>query len=436
MIRSALVAAVCVAGAYVIGAGAGDPPSEPVPVKVVRAGDAFQLLRGGKPYFIDGVGGDTRLELLADMGGNSFRTWGAQQLEETRTGSDGVERSLLDHAQHLGLTVAAGFWMEHERHGYDYADKEFVGEQLARVGAFVRTYKDHPAILLWVIGNETETGVEDPEHIYRAINDAAKLVKSIDPDHPTMTVVAEIGDDKAAMIQRLCPDVDILGVNSYGGLPSLHVRLAKQHFDKPYVVAEYGPLGHWETGATPWGAPYEQTSSEKATFLHRGYEGSIRDQPNCLGGYAFLWGHKQERTATWYGMFLAGGERTESLDVLHEEWTGRRPENQVPTIHPIQLTTQNGELPRDTPVVARVPARDPDDDPMEYEWIVRAESGDRRQGGDREAAPPDFPELTRGAEGPAIEFTTPAEPGAYRLFVYVRDGKGGAATANVPFIVK
>ena len=39
--------------------------------------------------------------------------------------------------------------------------------------------------------------------------------------HPVMTVVAEIGGDKVANFQRLCPNVDILGINSYGGVQSL-----------------------------------------------------------------------------------------------------------------------------------------------------------------------------------------------------------------------
>jgi hypothetical protein len=35
-----------------------------------------------------------------------------------------------------------------------------------------------------------------------------------------------------------------------------------------------------------------------------------------------------------------------------------------------------------------------------------------------------------------VVIKAPAEPGAYRLFVYVRDGQGNAGHANIPFLVE
>jgi hypothetical protein len=34
-----------------------------------------------------------------------------------------------------------------------------------------------------------------------------------------------------------------------------------------------------------------------------------------------------------------------------------------------------------------------------------------------------------------VSIAAPTEPGRYRLYVYIRDGKGSATTANVPFLV-
>ena len=88
---------------------------------------------------------------------------------------------------------------------------------------------------------------------------------------------------------------------------------------------------------------------------------------------------------------------------------------------------------------ARVIAEDPDGDPLTVRWEVRSESMDRREGGDREAEPPPHPELFVEARGMDFAFKAPtldlSLPGFF-FFVFVYDGRGNAATANVPFLVK
>ena len=51
------------------------PPGIYEKTEVVKTGDGFQLLRNGQPYYVLGAGGDTHLKELADIGGNSIRTW-------------------------------------------------------------------------------------------------------------------------------------------------------------------------------------------------------------------------------------------------------------------------------------------------------------------------------------------------------------------------
>jgi Glycosyl hydrolases family 2, TIM barrel domain len=397
----------------------------PTVVKVIRDESGYHLLRDGRPYVIKGGGGRHYLEALKEAGGNSLRTWGEDDLEP-----------LLDQAQGLGLTVTVGIWLGQERQGFNYADAESVRREVEKARGFFRRYRRHPALLMWGLGNEMEGSGENPA-IWRTVNEIARLAKSEDPDHPTMTVIAEAGGRKISQFMSLCPDVDVLGINSYGGLKTLPKRLADAGLDRPYVITEFGPAGPWEVRKTTWGAPIEPTSTEKAKTYLVHYSGSIAAQRGrCLGSYAFLWGHKQEATATWFGMFLPSGERLEVVDAMTFAWTGRWPANRAPELSALTTEARDAELVPGTKFTAKLDATDPEGDPLVVRWEIRSESVDRRLGGDRETEPPAHPESFVEAMGLKAIFRAPTRPGGYRVFAYLYDGKGGAACANAPFAVK
>jgi Glycosyl hydrolases family 2, TIM barrel domain len=393
-------------------------------VRVVNTTSGWELQRNGEPYFIRGAGGQRHLSNLVEAGGNSIRTWDTNNAGE-----------VLDRAHELGLTVTLGIWLEHERHGFDYSDTDAVSRQLQEARRIVELYKDHPALLMWSLGNEVEGDGKNPL-VFKAINDIAKMTKELDPNHPTMTVFAEIGGNKVQSLRTHCPDIDVLGVNSYGGLASLAERLSQAGLDRPYVVTEFGPLGQWEIGQTRWGAPIEQNSTQKAEFCAQGYEQSIAGQPDrCLGGYVFVWGNKQEVTPTWYSLFLDDDSRTETVDVMTRFWTGAWPKNRVPSIEKIDLTGNPDHLKAGSQYRARVVVSDFEGDELDIRWVVQSESSDRKIGGDYEKTPLTHPKALISSNGPDVVFVAPAEPGGYRLFVYVYDGHGGVATGNLPFYV-
>ncbi len=409
--------------------------SAAVPVKVQRAGEGWQLLRGGKPYYVNGAAGHGHLDLLKKLGGNSVRTWSVHEFETT---------SLLKEANDLGITIAAGLAMEAPRHGFNYADATSVKAQYDRAIAAVEKYKNEPAILVWGIGNEMEADGTDPA-IWKAVNDIAREIHRRDPNHPTMTVIAGAGQDNIKLINfmKYCPDVDILGINSYGGMATLLEDVNATKLDRPYMVTEFGPLGWWERAKTSWGAPLEQTSTEKAATYRQSYEHSIRDAGRkCLGSYAFLWGWKQERTHTWFNMLLPdlntldAVDKTAAADVISNEWTGRWPANRAPDISPIRTAAAEKEVAPGQVFAAAVKATDPDHDKLTYAWQLREETSDPREGGDAEAVPPVVQGAILRQGGSQITFRTPQKPGPYRLFVEVRDGHGNVATANVPFYVR
>ena len=225
---------------------------------------------------------------------------------------------------HSGFPSTVGIWLGHERHGFDYSDSAQVDEQFNKARETILQYKDHPAVLLWGIGNEME-GFEagDNPLIWKAVNDIAAMAREIDPAHPTMTVTAEIGGGRIAGVHEQCPAIDIHGINSYGGAMSLPERLRVAGATKPYILTEFGPPGSWETAVTDWGAPLEPTSTEKAAHYRANYEHAVVNQPGlALGAYAFNWGFKMEATATWFGMFLANGSRLAAVDTMTELWSG------------------------------------------------------------------------------------------------------------------
>jgi hypothetical protein len=405
----------------------GAPPEEkPAVVRVVKDENGWQLLRNGQPYFIKGAGGDGSRALLAQAGGNSIRTWGADKLE-----------SMLDEAQRHGLSVAVGIWLGHERHGFNYNDADQVAAQYENVRQVILRYKDHPAVLMWGLGNEME-GYEkgDNAAIWSALNNLASLVKKLDPNHPTMTTVAEIGGDRVKNIHRLCPDIDVIGINCYGGIASLPERYRKEGGVKPYVLTEFGPPGVWETKRNSWGAVPELSSTAKAALYKEGYrQGIERAKGLCLGSYAFAWGNKQEATATWFGMLLPDGSRLGAVDALTEVWTGKPPANPCPVITSLQLQGSDEVDPGAT-VKATLTAADPKGDPLKFRWVLQQDVDDYNVGGDNQEAPPTFPDAVVAGDLKSAEVRLPKEGGPYRLYAYVYDAHGGAALANLPLHVK
>ncbi len=393
-------------------------------VRLIKESSGWKLLRNGEPYFVKGAGGNRVLETLAESGGNSLRLW-----------SDDDLGAQLDAAQKKGLTVAAGIWLGQVRQGFDWSDAAGLLKQRAQVRATVEKYRQHPALLMWVLGNE----MEDPEGkngaVWTAINGLARMVKEIDPAHPTMTVIAEIGGDKVKNFHALCPDVDILGLNSYGGVVSLGERYKKLGGTKPYMVTEFGPAGIWEIQKNEIGAYPEPTSTAKAATYRKAYESAVLAHPDlCLGSYAFLWGHKQEVTSTWFSMFTEDGARLGSAEVLTELWTGKPPVQPVPRIESLEWKgTATGQPGATLEAALKVAGQQSDS--TKVTWILQRDPGEYGTGGDREDTPPAVADAILKSGPTGAQVRLPAEGGLYRLFAYARDGKGGAAVANLPLRV-
>jgi len=407
--------------------------AEPSNVRLTIGAEGNSLLLfNGKPYHIKGVGGTDHLTELAANGGNSIRTWGLESLEKK---IDGVP--LLDRCQQLGITVAAGIWIGHKRHGFNYSDNAQLENQRGQVRDAVRKYKDHPALLLWGLGNEMEGPTSDGRDadIWKELNVLAAIIKEEDQNHPVMTVIAGSAESKVKGILEHYPNIDILGVNAYAGASGAPKAVKQAGWKKPLVLTEFGSPGHWEVPKTPWGVPIEPTSREKAANYYSTVSLLEESKDISLGSYAFLWGQKQEVTSTWYGMFLKTGEKLPSVDAMCYAWTGKWPANRTPRVESFKSPLDKAKVPPGETYTATAVAKDREGDPLKWEWYVAEESRDLKVGGDSESEPPHVEGCIVNEKEGTATIKTPSKPGAYRLYLIVRDGRGGASAENIPFQV-
>ena len=398
-----------------------------IKVEVKNTEHGWQLFRDGKPYFIKGAGGDKQMDKVVECGGNSVRTWGTDNAQK-----------ILDEAQKRGLTVMLGMWVQHERHGFDYDNKAKIQKQLEDFTAVVKKFKDHPALLMWGIGNEYDLNYKNIK-VWDAVNDIAKMIHEIDPNHPTSTVTAGMDSMKVYYLKTKAPAVDIYGINTYGDIGNIKQNVRRFAWNGPYMITEWGPNGHWESPKTEWGTSVEQTSKEKAKVYYDRYQNYIAGDPEkCIGSYAFLWGFKQEYTGTWYGLFTEKGESTETVDALQLAWSEKKGTNSAPSLDSIFIDgkdkTKNIYLKSQDQFEATVYATDKENDKLKYYWLILPESSDLKTGGDAEAKPDEVAGLIKNKKSNKIIFRAPFVEGGYRLFVTVSDGVK-VAYANIPFYV-
>ncbi|WP_426432348.1 glycoside hydrolase family 2 TIM barrel-domain containing protein [Winogradskyella sp. HB-48] len=251
-------------------------------VSVEKSPDGFRLVVNGENMMINGMNWDyvpigstitdtgiwgrsddiikaaldQEMLLLKNMGVNAIRTYGLkpkwiQYIYENY----GIYTMLNITFGAYGLTIN-GAWTPQT----DYADEATREILMQEAIDMANTYKNTPGLLLYMIGNEnnyhlswtgaeTEAipieGAEDTGKIaaaralYKAFNDAAKEVKSIDQSHP----VAICNGDLLYLdiVKQECKDIDIYGTNMYRGVSFGDAfQRVNDELDMPILFAEFG----------------------------------------------------------------------------------------------------------------------------------------------------------------------------------------------------
>ena len=221
----------------------------PVPIGQNHTYDFWSDSR--KPYMLDG-------KLMKDAGINTIRVY--QPGKDVRN----TKEMIRDLYNIFGIRVAIGHWLGFWENP-NYADPIFRERVKKDVLDMVKTYKDEKGILLWILGNENNVSfsfgpqstnlwttdeieqLTDPflkrqaraRFYYSFVNEIAREVHKIDPNHPVVLANAELTDIDVA--REVTPDIDILGCSIYRGKSfGSFFREAQIKFKKPVIMTELG----------------------------------------------------------------------------------------------------------------------------------------------------------------------------------------------------
>ena len=81
--------------------------------------------------------------------------------------------------------------------------------QVERVKREVLKYKNHPALIIWAIGNELNLNAKNPR-VWNAVNEISRMIHEVDPHHLTTTTLAGFNNDLARDLQQRAPDLDLI----------------------------------------------------------------------------------------------------------------------------------------------------------------------------------------------------------------------------------
>lgn len=404
-------------------------------ITVEKLNGQWTLIVDDKPFDVKGVtfgydddvaDYDKHFQELKFLGVNTIRTWG--------TGEN--TKQLLDAANRHNIKVMLGIWMRHGRPGmeaddsFDYVNdtdgKEVMYENAIEI---VNTYKDHPAILTWGVGNEVylNTATDKEKIAYsKLLERICSQIKESDKDHPVTSVEAwTFGVD---WWQEYVPSIDIYGINTYGaGADFLPEELAKKGVEKPYVITEFGVRGEWEIEEDDHGVTPEPTDAEKYDVIVEGYNEWIKPKPNCLGVYVFHYASDDRFAAPWLLTHFNGMTRPQYW-AIREAYTGQKPVNYVPDINSFQLQEDDTESGTWVPVELEVSDVEGEELGVRFYYNQRTGSRNRRD----QLVPLNF----RGSLSDGFEIQLPEVDGGIKVYAIVHDtfNNAGIATTSISVV--
>ncbi|MCC5941173.1 MAG: hypothetical protein JJU37_06475 [Balneolaceae bacterium] len=408
------------------------PVDENRTVYVEKTESGFQLIRNGEPFHIQGAGGDSHFKELAEIGGNTIRVFNSSDL-----------KAKLDEAHNYGLAVIVDIYIPPYSTSYNlYADEDENVLLKQDVRDLVYQYKDHPALLIWNLGNELNYPLVFRKNDFiRTFNELVSIIQEVDPDHPVSTSIIGAGRKTMSSIYIHSPDLDIVSFNTFGNTKFVNSHLAQVSLlfgSRPYLFSELGPDGPWEIQTTSWGAPIEPVSSIKSdSYKSRSGMFLGNEDSASLGTLFFYWGTKLERTHTWFSLFR-DGEKSESINAIKSLWSES---NITPQMSDMKYMTVNSKRAYENIIFvpgelsqAEIVFDNNYSDSLRIDWEIYPEAwfSDRDEIVVSNYKPID---TFNSFDKNETTFRAPLKEGPYRIFAYIYNHDGTYATTNTPFYV-
>lgn len=423
-------------------------------VYIKKTQTGYQLFRHGEPFYIQGAGGESYFRELAEIGGNTIRLYDTLNLQNK-----------LDEAHKYNLAVIVDLPLYRFETSYNqYLIEDDVLLLKKNIKNIVLKHKDHPALLMWNLGNEIQypvviqknriaTNLNDVHEIFKVLFQRRKFIKTFnellefihaeDPNHPVTTSVATNKFWKKLLnIHIYSPDIDIIGYNIFAPpqriKPQLD-KLSKFIKMKPFYISEWGMEGPWAQEKTSWGAPVETTSTNKGEQYKENYLIFKNNYSKSLGSAVFYWGQKQERTHTWFNIFDEQGRKSQVYNELQKLWSNDSV-NQEPPRLKYMLIDKKGA--KDNLVFtpnelksAQVLFHEKADSIFQISWEIHEEGWNYEGGGAKHKKTEIISGCIERIDGNEVIFRAPSVEGPYRIFAFIYDQYGNFATTNTPFYV-
>jgi len=282
--------------------------------------------------------------LITQMGANTIRIYRPPE-----------DREAMDKAYDNGLYVIMDYPVEH---GSDVSNPQVRDNIKSGVRNMVKRWKDHPALLIWCIGNEINVnlGGATLSDWYSLAEECAQICHEEEGEnfHPVTVANCELekqvkgtffmGDESDLSDDNSMKHLDIWSVQTYRGKSFANYPDTSTTLFSSYTVLSEKPLLFTEFGCDAYDVIEDEEAQEsQAEYIESQWqEISVNLSENnpdavCIGGCVFEWSDDWSKNqsgspdsthnteATWGGDGSGGGYEFDFVygtDNMNEEWWG------------------------------------------------------------------------------------------------------------------